>query len=167
MSNTDRITKKNLQRWMTEAQKDAARLSRELADAKRRAETVERALDEARAENARLRAAHPRGVRVITADDTFIFPAATDWRWWNGTLTVSAGPERLAQVTADDVRLVAFVNCPPDKESTAAWLTEARIYGLPVTALCGKTWVPERDPKRYPICTACTDAAGIILFEGA
>lgn len=80
-----------------------------------------------------------------------------------------AAVEEVAVIDPDtgEPILTHIVNCPPDKESTAAWLTEARIYGMPVTALCGKTWVPERDPKRYPICTACTDAAGIILFEGA
>ena len=31
-------------------------------------------------------------------------------------------------------------------------ITEAMVFGTPITALCGKTWVPSRDPKRYPIC---------------
>lgn len=33
----------------------------------------------------------------------------------------------------------------------------AAITGEPVTALCGKTWVPSRDPKRYPICPTCEE----------
>jgi len=36
---------------------------------------------------------------------------------------------------------------------------QARAYieGVPVKALCGKVWVPNRDPSRYPICATCTD----------
>ena len=37
-------------------------------------------------------------------------------------------------------------------------LMDAIINGTPVTALCGHTWVPGRDPKRYPICTRCKEA---------
>ncbi len=39
----------------------------------------------------------------------------------------------------------------------ASAVTEAYITGAPVTALCGKTWVPSRDPKRYPVCGTCKD----------
>jgi len=34
-------------------------------------------------------------------------------------------------------------------------LTEALINGTPVIALCGKVWVPNRDPERFPICPEC------------
>lgn len=34
-------------------------------------------------------------------------------------------------------------------------LTEAMIMGTPVVALCGKTWVPSRDPERFPVCPDC------------
>jgi hypothetical protein len=37
-------------------------------------------------------------------------------------------------------------------------LTEAMVMGTPVIALCGKTWVPSRDPERYPVCPECKDA---------
>ena len=36
-----------------------------------------------------------------------------------------------------------------------AKLTEALINGTPVIALCGKVWVPSRDPKRFPVCPEC------------
>ena len=39
----------------------------------------------------------------------------------------------------------------------ASAVTEAYITGTPVTALCGKTWVPTRDPTRYPICPTCVE----------
>jgi len=34
-------------------------------------------------------------------------------------------------------------------------LTEAYVAGTPVIALCGKVWVPSRDPERFPICPEC------------
>jgi len=37
----------------------------------------------------------------------------------------------------------------------ASAVTEAYVLGTPVTALCGKSWIPNRDPKRYPICPTC------------
>lgn len=36
-------------------------------------------------------------------------------------------------------------------------LTEAMIMGTPVVALCGKTWVPSRDPERFPVCPDCKE----------
>ena len=36
-------------------------------------------------------------------------------------------------------------------------LTEAMVMGTPVVALCGKVWVPSRDPKRYALCGTCRD----------
>jgi hypothetical protein len=29
--------------------------------------------------------------------------------------------------------------------------------GTPITALCGKVWVPSRDPSRFPVCPECKD----------
>ncbi len=31
------------------------------------------------------------------------------------------------------------------------------VEGTPVTALCGKKWVPNRSPERYPVCPSCKD----------
>jgi hypothetical protein len=36
-------------------------------------------------------------------------------------------------------------------------LTEAMIMGNPVIALCGKVWIPSRDPERFPVCPECKD----------
>ena len=30
--------------------------------------------------------------------------------------------------------------------------TEAAIFGTPVVALCGKVWIPSRDPDKFPVC---------------
>ena len=37
-------------------------------------------------------------------------------------------------------------------------LTEAMVMGTPVVALCGKIWVPSRDPEKYPVCPECKEA---------
>jgi hypothetical protein len=31
------------------------------------------------------------------------------------------------------------------------------VTGQPVTALCGKVWVPGRDPSRFPLCGTCRE----------
>ena len=36
-------------------------------------------------------------------------------------------------------------------------LTEAMVLGTPVVALCGKVWVPSRDPERFPVCPECQE----------
>jgi hypothetical protein len=49
----------------------------------------------------------------------------------------------------DHERLSHYV--PKDK------LMEAMVNGTPVVALCGKVWVPTRDPERFPVCPECKD----------
>jgi hypothetical protein len=36
-------------------------------------------------------------------------------------------------------------------------IMQAMIEGTPVQALCGKVWVPSRDPKRFPVCPTCKE----------
>ena len=36
-------------------------------------------------------------------------------------------------------------------------IVESAVMGTPVIALCGKVWVPGRDPKNFPICPACKE----------
>lgn len=38
-----------------------------------------------------------------------------------------------------------------------AKVTAAYINGTPVTALCGYTWVPSKDPKSLPLCSKCKE----------
>ncbi len=38
-------------------------------------------------------------------------------------------------------------------------VVDAMVSATPVVALCGKTWVPERDPSRYPLCRTCAEIA--------
>ena len=38
-------------------------------------------------------------------------------------------------------------------------VVEGIVNGTAVEALCGKIWVPGRDPKRYPLCPTCKEIA--------
>lgn len=42
-------------------------------------------------------------------------------------------------------------------------ITEALINGTPVVALCGKVWVPFRNPEKYPICQICQEILDSLL----
>lgn len=34
-------------------------------------------------------------------------------------------------------------------------IVESAVTGEPVIALCGKVWVPSRDPSKFPVCPDC------------
>jgi len=34
---------------------------------------------------------------------------------------------------------------------------ESALSGEPVVALCGKVWVPGRDPNKFPVCPMCKE----------
>jgi len=36
-------------------------------------------------------------------------------------------------------------------------IVESAVVGTPVVALCGKVWVPSRDPGRFPVCPECKE----------
>jgi hypothetical protein len=39
------------------------------------------------------------------------------------------------------------------------------INATPVKALCGKVWVPGRDPKKYPLCGTCKEIAASLGWD--
>ena len=40
-------------------------------------------------------------------------------------------------------------------------IVESAVMGTPVIALCGKVWVPGRDPEKFPVCPTCKE-----IYEG-
>jgi len=34
-------------------------------------------------------------------------------------------------------------------------IMESAVTGSPVIALCGKVWIPNRDPQKFPVCPDC------------
>ena len=55
---------------------------------------------------------------------------------------------------------------PGDHERFAHYVRKEKVLesamsGHPVVALCGKVWVPGRDPKKFPVCPMCKE-----IFDG-
>ncbi len=51
---------------------------------------------------------------------------------------------------------------PGDHERFAHYVRKEKIMqsamtGKPVVALCGKVWVPGRDPNKFPVCPVCKE----------
>lgn len=36
-------------------------------------------------------------------------------------------------------------------------IVESAVMGNAVIALCGKVWVPSRDPQKFPVCPMCQE----------
>jgi hypothetical protein len=36
-------------------------------------------------------------------------------------------------------------------------VVESAVMGTPVVALCGKVWIPNRDPQKFPVCPECKE----------
>lgn len=76
-------------------------------------------------------------------------------------------PDREHSTTAVLEReLVEQLVEPGDHERFAHYvrkekILESALSGEPVIALCGKVWVPGRDPKRFPVCPMCKE-----IYEG-
>ena len=62
--------------------------------------------------------------------------------------------DRMAHIVLEGFR-------PKDGEFVSAGpsVVEGIVNAVPVRALCGKEWVPGRDPKRYGLCPTCKEIA--------
>lgn len=40
---------------------------------------------------------------------------------------------------------------------TKSAMTDAAVFGTPIIALCGKKWVPGRDPQKFQVCPQCKE----------
>jgi Protein of unknown function (DUF3039) len=65
------------------------------------------------------------------------------------TLTPTQAPERERTDEGDHDRFAHYAK----KDAVA----RAYVTGEAIVALCGKKWVPTRDPSRYPICPTCKE----------
>ena len=36
-------------------------------------------------------------------------------------------------------------------------IVDSAVLGSAVVAICGKVWVPSRDPKKFPVCPECKE----------
>lgn len=48
----------------------------------------------------------------------------------------------------------------------SAKVTEGYIMGTPVIALCGKVFVPHRDPEKLRICPICKELYDLLFLSG-
>jgi Protein of unknown function (DUF3039) len=65
------------------------------------------------------------------------------------TITPTQAPERERIDEGDHDRFAHYAK----KDAIA----RAYVTGEAIVALCGKKWVPTRDPSRYPICPTCKE----------
>lgn len=68
--------------------------------------------------------------------------------------------ERPEERTSEDDDRVAHL---VDKAAS----TEGYVMGKPCVALCGKVWVPSRDPNSYPVCKKCIEIFEEFFGEGS
>jgi hypothetical protein len=72
-----------------------------------------------------------------------------------------SGPSRSTAVIERE-QVEEQVQEPGDHERFAHYVRKNKIMdsamsGEPVVALCGKVWVPGRDPKKFPVCPTCKE----------
>jgi len=48
--------------------------------------------------------------------------------------------------------------------ANAAKVTEGYVMGTEVRALCGKVFIPSRDPEKLPICSECKEIKELYSF---
>lgn len=64
----------------------------------------------------------------------------------------STAVEEKTRLSFDDGDAERFSHYVPK-----AKLTDAMVNGTPVVALCGKVWVPSRNPDKFPVCPECKE----------
>lgn len=47
----------------------------------------------------------------------------------------------------------------------SASVTEGYVMGKAVMAICGKMFIPSRDPLKFPICPICKELAEVLLLD--
>lgn len=74
----------------------------------------------------------------------------------------SAPSTQTAVLEREDTRTDPQLSEPGDHERFSHYvrkekIMESALSGDPVVALCGKIWVPGRDPKKFPVCPTCKE----------
>lgn len=65
------------------------------------------------------------------------------------TVTKELTKPRISDGEGDHDRFAHYVR--------KADIVRSNVEGVPVVALCGKKWIPNRDPERYPVCPTCKE----------
>jgi hypothetical protein len=78
-----------------------------------------------------------------------------------------SGPQtQTALLERTDTRTEPDLSEPGDHERFSHYVRKEKILesamtGNPVIALCGKVWIPGRDPQKFPVCPMCKE-----IYEG-
>jgi Protein of unknown function (DUF3039) len=83
----------------------------------------------------------------VVSESTTVSPVHTD-------PMLDGDHERMAHIVLEGVETDAG-----DYVSAGPTVIEGIVNGTAVRALCGKVWVPGRDPKKYPLCPTCKEIA--------
>ena len=76
-------------------------------------------------------------------------PASPDTASPGGTAVMGRQLQEQLSEPGDHERFAHYVQ--KDK------IMESALTGEPVIALCGKVWVPGRDPQKFPVCPDCKE----------
>lgn len=77
-----------------------------------------------------------------------------------GTITEERLDERVHPVTGDGDH-DRFAHIVRKRDEMRGY-----VLGEEVVALCGKRWVPSRDPTRYPLCPTCKELLASVRGGG-
>lgn len=66
-----------------------------------------------------------------------------------GAATLEREASRQVAEPGDHERFSHYA--PKDK------IMESMVTGTPLIALCGKVWIPTRDPEKFPVCPRCKE----------
>ena len=45
-------------------------------------------------------------------------------------------------------------------------IVRSAVEGMPVVALCGKKWIPNRNPEKFPVCPTCKEIFDALKAAG-
>ena len=106
------------------------------------------------------------GDNIVVMKNPFLrLESAPLWRKPNGgSESIGIGPTSTLTDTLEEERLSPTDEGDHERFShyvRTEMITEAMVTGKAVRALCGKKWVPSRDPEKFPICPTCKE-----IFDG-
>ena len=79
----------------------------------------------------------------------------------SGDLAEPSSPDTVGGIDLLEKQLPQIVE-PGDHERYSHYvrkdkIVESAVMGNAVVALCGKVWVPSRDPEKFPVCPTCKE----------
>jgi len=70
-------------------------------------------------------------------------------------MSIEVEEHPLVEPSTGDVHYTHIVDRGDDPRDAMMIVLDAMFNGTSITALCGHTWIPSRDPMKYPMCKVC------------